>query len=65
MGAIMDGLTSAARRVNERTVEVTDKANGKVIDTQEISVSDDGKTLTMTVHPPGGSEPNVMAFERQ
>ena len=62
VGAVVDGLTASARRVNERTVEITDKISGKVKDTQEISVSADGKTLTMTVHIPGRSEPNVRSL---
>jgi hypothetical protein len=65
VGAVVDGLTASARRVNERTVEMTDKISGKVRDTQEISVSPDGKTLTMTVHIPGRSEPDVQVFERE
>ena len=65
VGAVVDGLTASARRVNERTVEMTDKISGKVKDTQEISVSADGKTLTMTVHIPGRREPNVQVFERE
>lgn len=56
---------SSAQRVNERTIELRDKLGGKVVDAQEISVSEDGKTLTMTVHVPGRSEPNVLVFERE
>lgn len=56
---------SSAQRVNERTVEVTNKRDGKVVGTQEIRVSEDGKTLTMTTHPAGRSEPNVLVFERE
>jgi len=44
---------------------VTDKISGKVRDTQEVGVSADGKTLTITVHIPGRSEPNVQVFERE
>jgi hypothetical protein len=58
-------IVSSAQRVNERTVELTDKIGGKVVDTHEIRVSEDGKTLTMTVHVPGRSEPNVLVFERE
>jgi hypothetical protein len=65
VGAIVDGLTSSVKRVNERTVEMTDKSKGKVLDTQEISVSDDGKTLTITVHAPERGDPDVLVFERQ
>jgi hypothetical protein len=65
VGAVVDGMTASAQRVNERTVEMTDKISGKVRDTQEISVSADGKTLTITVHIPGRSEPDVQVFERE
>ena len=65
VGAVVDGLTASARRINERTIEVTDKISGKVRDTQEVGVSADGKTLTITVHIPGRSEPNVQVFERE
>jgi hypothetical protein len=59
------GFVSSARRVNGRTLEVTDKLNGKVMDTREIQLSSDGKTLTMTVHSAGRSAPNILVFERQ
>jgi hypothetical protein len=64
VGAVVDGLTASALRVNERTLEMTDKIGGKVRDTQEISVSADGKTLTITVHTPGRSDPDMQVFER-
>ncbi len=56
---------SSAQRVNERTVELIDKIGAKVVDTQEISVSKEGKTFTMTVHVLGRSEPNVLVFDRK
>ena len=56
---------SSARRVNERTIELTNKAGGKVTGTQEFSVSEDGKTLTMTGRGQGSSESNVMVFDRE
>jgi hypothetical protein len=59
------GSTSSARRMRERTVELTDKIGGKVVDTREISVSEDGKTLTMTIHGAGRTAPNILVFERQ
>lgn len=57
-------VVSSAQRVNERSIQLTEKIGTKVVDTQEISVSDDGKTLTMTVHLPQRSEPDVLVFER-
>lgn len=59
------GASSSARRVDGHTVELTSKTNGKVTDTREISLSPDGKTLTMTVHIAGRSAPNTLVFERQ
>jgi hypothetical protein len=58
-------IVSSAQRVNERTVELRDKIGGKVVDVQEISVSEDGKTLTIAVHVPARSKPNVLMFERE
>ena len=54
------GATSSIRRVDEHTLEMTDKADGKVTATEEIQLSSDRKTLTMTVHIAGQSKPNVL-----
>jgi hypothetical protein len=59
------GSASSIRQVNGRTLEVTDKINGKIMDTQQIKLSRDLKTLTITVHTAGWSEPNILVFERQ
>lgn len=59
------GSASSGRRVNERTLEMTDKIQGKVRDTQQIELSPDGKTLTMTVHPVGRSKPNILVFDQE
>lgn len=59
------GSTAAIRRVNELTLEMTDKAGGKVRATEQIELSADLKTLTITAHIVGRDKPNVMVFERQ
>lgn len=59
------GVTSSARRVDERTLEVTDKIKGKITRTMRIELSPDLKTLTRTVHPVGQRDPNIFVFERQ
>jgi hypothetical protein len=59
------GASSSIRRVDERTLVITDKADGMVTDTEEIGLSADLKTLTITVHVPGRDKPNVMVFERK
>jgi len=62
---VAPGSASSVRRVNERTLEMTDKIDGKVMDAQQIELSSDLQTLTMTVHTVGRSEPNILVFERQ
>ena len=59
------GSSSSTRRVDEHTLETTDKYDGKVTDTREISLSPDGKTLTMTVNIPGRTQPDVLVFDRE
>lgn len=56
--------TSAVRRLDEHTLELTDKkSNGKVFSTRHIKLSSDLKTLTM--QPTGEDKPNILVFERQ
>src|SRR6516164_2747154 len=58
--------TSALRLLDEHTLELTDKrGNGEVFRTQEIKLSSDLKTLMITQHTTGRSEPNIFVFERQ
>jgi hypothetical protein len=59
------GASSSAQRVDERTLVITDKANGKVTDTETIGLSADLKTLTITTHVPGSDKPSVMVFDRK
>ena len=62
---VAHGSTSSARRVDERTLEITDKINGKITSTEQIELSPDLKTLTRTVRPVGQREPATFVFERQ
>ncbi|HET7785272.1 MAG TPA: hypothetical protein VFL36_04835 [Myxococcales bacterium] len=62
---IAPGLTTSGRRVNEHTLALKDKTNGKLDDTREISLSRDGKTLTITVHQRGRTHPSVLVFARE
>jgi hypothetical protein len=57
--------SSSTRRVDEHNLVITDKAGGKVTDTEEIGLSADLKSLTITVHVAGRDQPNVMVFERK
>ena len=58
-------VSSSMRRVDERTLVITDKAGGKVADTQEIGLSANLKTLTMTVRIAGRDKPTMLVFERK
>jgi len=59
------GSVSSARRINEHSLERTDKVGGKIVDTRQIELSSDLKTLTMTVHNAGRSQPDLLVFDRQ
>lgn len=58
------GVSSSIRRVDERTLVITNKYDGKVANTEEFALSTDLKTLTMTVHIAGRDKPDVLVFER-
>jgi hypothetical protein len=62
---VAEGATISGRRVDEHTLEITEKTKGEVTKTQQIELSSDLKTLTITVHLAGQHEPNVFLFERQ
>src|SRR5215471_5601258 len=62
---VAEGSTSSARRVDARTLEVTDRIKGAIKRTEQIELSRDLKMLTRTVHPVGQREPNIFVFERQ
>jgi hypothetical protein len=62
---VTPGSTSSLRRVDERTLEMSCKINGKLLYTQQIEISSDSDTLTMTRYIVGESESNIRVFERQ
>jgi hypothetical protein len=62
---VTPGASSSGRRVNERVLEMTGKVKGKIMSTQQVEVSPDGKTLTMTVHAAGRTKPNILVFDRE
>lgn len=49
--------------MNERALEMTYKINGNVLNTQQIELSSDSKTLTITIVDE--TETNIRVFERQ
>ena len=63
---VAPGSASSGRRVNGRSLEITDKFQGKITDTRQIELSTDLKTLTITVRMVGQSKPSdVLVFDRE
>lgn len=62
---VRPGSAASGRRVDKHTLELTDKVKGSVVDTRQVTLSPDLKTLTMTVHPVGQSKPNILVFDRE
>jgi len=57
---------SSGRRVNERSLEITEKLKGKITGTRQIELSTDLKTLTMTLRLEGQSRPkSILVFDRE
>jgi len=54
------GSTSSGKRVDAHTLEVTDKVKGEVMDHTKFQVSQDGKTLTLTIRETG--QPNALTI---
>ena len=60
------GITSSGHRVNERSLEITNKLQGNVTDTRQLELSADLKTLTMAIRAGGESKAkNIYVFERE
>jgi hypothetical protein len=60
------GLASSGRRVNQRSLELTRKFKGKLIDTQQFELSTDLKTLTLSIILAGENKPrNTFVFDRE
>lgn len=57
--------TTSARRLGDHSIELTKKLKGKIIETREITVSPDRKTLTMTRHLVDQRVPNILIFDRE
>ena len=60
------GTAYSGRRVNERSVEISNKFKGKITSTRQIELSTDLKTLTMTERLVGQSRPkSILVFNRE
>lgn len=59
------GISKSIRRVDDDTLIITIKRDGKEAAIHEIALSSDLKTLTMTVRVVGRDRPTVLVFERK
>lgn len=58
--SVAPGSTSSGKLVDPHTLEVTDKVKGEVMDHTKFQVSQDGKTLTLTIRETG--QPNALTI---
>jgi hypothetical protein len=60
------GSAFSGRRVNERSLEITEKFKGKITGTRQIELSTELKTLMITVRLEGQSRPkSIFVFDRE
>jgi hypothetical protein len=60
------GTAYSGRRVNERSLEITEKSKGKITGTRQIELSTDLKTLTVTERLVGQSRPqSILVYDRE
>jgi hypothetical protein len=61
-----NGGEYSGRRVNERRLEITEKSKGKISGSRQIELSQDLKTLTVTVCLVGQSKPqSIVVYNRE
>lgn len=61
---VAPGSTSSGKRVNARTLELTNKVKGEVMDHTKFEVSPDGKMLTLTIHEAGQPKPLTVVYDK-
>jgi hypothetical protein len=60
------GTAYSGRRVNQRSVEVTEKVKGKITGTRQMELSRDLKTLTITMYLVGQNKPqSILVYSRE
>ncbi|HEX3949504.1 MAG TPA: hypothetical protein VHW95_06610 [Steroidobacteraceae bacterium] len=60
------GAAYSGRRVNEHSLEITEKSKGNITGTKQIQLSRDLKTLTVTVRLVGQSKPeSILVYNRE
>lgn len=59
-----EGTTVSGKRINMDTVELTGRMKDKLLYTERVQLSKDGKTLTATMHFPGVKKAEVDVYDR-
>ena len=59
------GHSSSGKRVSDHILEIDTQANGKPEESEELKVSDDGKTLTIVRRPANSSAVFTMIWDKQ
>ena len=62
---VSEGSTSSGRRLDERTIETTEKIKGKVVEVAKATISEDGRTQTIVVTEPDDPSPVILVYERE
>lgn len=62
---ITPGSASSGKRIDEHTIQMTDKVHGKAMDTRELKVSEDGRTLTDKMYVTGEQKPVITVWQKQ
>ena len=59
------GVASLGHRIDERSLEFTNKIKGKIVQTRQMTLSPDLKTLTIVLHLADQRLPNTLVFDRE
>jgi hypothetical protein len=60
-----EGATTSGRRIDDHTIETTERIGGKVVEMVRATVSADGNTQTLVITEPGDPVPTVMVYQRE
>jgi hypothetical protein len=58
------GSTASGKRINDHTLEITDKVKGKVTDHAKYQISGNGKTLTVTYQGTGQAKALTFVYDK-
>ena len=59
------GAASLGHRIDERSLEYTNKVKDKIVQTRQLTLSPDLKTLTIVLHLADQRLPNTLVFDRE